>query len=81
MLAKKAKQCNNVEGEYLEPDRDVTTIGDLIYYQYAKIIAKSAFGVPDGSRGQGVREAELQGIGRWARIVGGSGEGHRESSL
>ena len=57
------------------PDRDVTTIGDLIYYQYAKIIAKSAFGVPDGSRGQGVREAELQGIGRWARIVGGSGRG------
>jgi len=31
------------------PDRDVTTIGDLIDYQYAKIIAKSAFAAPDGS--------------------------------
>jgi len=28
------------------PDREVHTIRDLIYYQYAKIIAKSAFG-PD----------------------------------
>jgi len=27
------------------PDRDVKTIRDLIYYQYAKIIAKSALGV------------------------------------
>jgi hypothetical protein len=30
------------------PDRDVNTIRDLIYYQYAKIIAKSAFAAPDG---------------------------------
>jgi hypothetical protein len=30
------------------PDRDVKTIRDLIYYQYAKIIAKSAFHMPDG---------------------------------
>jgi 5-methylcytosine-specific restriction endonuclease McrA len=30
------------------PDRDVKTIRDLIYYQYAKIIAKSAFHEPDG---------------------------------
>ncbi len=30
------------------PDRDVTFIGDLIYYQYAKIIAKNAFAAPDG---------------------------------
>ena len=35
------------------PDRDVTTIGDLIYYQYAKIIAKSDFGVPDGREAKG----------------------------
>ncbi len=28
------------------PDREVATIKDLIYYQYAKIIAKSAMG-PD----------------------------------
>lgn len=30
------------------PDRDVKTIRDLIYYQYAKIIARSAFGAADG---------------------------------
>jgi hypothetical protein len=30
------------------PDRDVATIRDLIYYQYAKIIAKSAFAASDG---------------------------------
>jgi len=30
------------------PDRDVKTIEDLIFYQYSKIIAKSAFSVPDG---------------------------------
>jgi len=30
------------------PDRDVRTVRDLIYYQYAKIIARSAFSVPDG---------------------------------
>ena len=35
------------------PDRDVTTIGDLIDYQYAKIIAKSAFGAPDGREAKG----------------------------
>ncbi len=30
------------------PDRDVKTIRDLIYYQYAKIIARRAFGAEDG---------------------------------
>lgn len=30
------------------PDRDVKTIRDLICYQYSKIVARSAFGVPDG---------------------------------
>ena len=30
------------------PDRDVKTICDLIYYQYAKIIARSAFSTSDG---------------------------------
>lgn len=30
------------------PDRDVQTIRDLIYYQYAKIIARSAFSLSDG---------------------------------
>ena len=31
------------------PDRDVTTIKDLIYYQYAKIIARSALHAQDGT--------------------------------
>ena len=30
------------------PDRDVKTIQDLIYYQYAKIIVRRAFGAADG---------------------------------
>ena len=30
------------------PDREVETIQDLIYYQYAKVIARSAFAVPNG---------------------------------
>jgi len=30
------------------PDRDVKTVRDLIYYQYAKIIARRAFGESDG---------------------------------
>lgn len=30
------------------PDRDVKTIRDLIYYQYAKIITRRAFSAPDG---------------------------------
>ncbi len=30
------------------PDRDVKTVQDLIFYQYAKIIAKSAFKVDNG---------------------------------
>ena len=39
------------------PDRDVKTIRDLIYYQYAKIIARRAFSVPDG------KEAKAQHYG------------------
>jgi len=35
------------------PDRDVETIHDLIYYQYAKIIARRAFDVPDGKEAKG----------------------------
>ena len=30
------------------PDKEVKTIQDLIFYQYAKIIAKNSFNVPDG---------------------------------
>ncbi len=32
------------------PDREVKTIRDLIYYQYAKIITCRAFNVPDGQQ-------------------------------
>jgi ribosomal protein S14 len=42
------------KGEYDGfPDRDVRTIRDLIHYQYAKIIARSAFSVPDGTAAKG----------------------------
>jgi hypothetical protein len=41
-------------GEYNGlPDRDVRTIRDLIHDQYAKIIARSAFSVPDGTVAKG----------------------------
>ena len=30
------------------PDREVKTIQDLLYYQYAKVIAKRAFSITDG---------------------------------
>ena len=30
------------------PDRDVATIRDIVHYQYATIIAKSAFAASDG---------------------------------
>jgi hypothetical protein len=35
------------------PDREVKTIRHLIYYQYAKIIAKSAFGYDSKSKDYG----------------------------
>jgi hypothetical protein len=35
------------------PDRDVRTIRGLIHYQYAKIIARSAFSVPAGTAAKG----------------------------
>jgi hypothetical protein len=52
MLLPERWKCGRVtEGESGGgmPDRDVTTIKDVIYYQYAKIIARSAFAVPDGT--------------------------------
>jgi len=39
------------------PDRDVKTILDLIYYQYAKIIARRAFDISDS------KEAKRQHYG------------------
>ena len=35
------------------PDRDVETIQDLFFYQYAKLIARSAFQVTDGREAKG----------------------------
>lgn len=32
------------------PDKDVKTIRDLIFYQYAKLITRSAFQIPDGQK-------------------------------
>ena len=48
VLAEAAEVWENLTGGSSGgmPDRDVTTIRDLIYYQYAKIIARSAFSVP-----------------------------------
>jgi hypothetical protein len=42
------------KGEYNGlPDRDVRTIRDLIHYQYAKIIARSALHALDGTSAKG----------------------------
>jgi hypothetical protein len=35
------------------PNRAVTTVKDLIYHQYAKIIARSVFSMPDGTVAKG----------------------------
>lgn len=35
------------------PDREVQTLRDLVYYQYAKLIARSAFEQPDGMAAKG----------------------------
>lgn len=39
------------------PDRDVKTVRDIIYFQYAKAIARAAFGYQNG------KEAKLKGYG------------------
>jgi len=61
------------------PDRDVDTIGDLIYYQHAKIIVKSAFGVPDGGEEKGGHygfvKGKFRGLGGGARDAAGSRRG------
>ena len=35
-------------GRMTMPDREVKTIRELLYYQYAKLVARSAFKLPDG---------------------------------
>jgi hypothetical protein len=52
MFLPRRRKCGRLlEGESSGgmPDRDVTTIKDLIYDQYAKIIARSALPAPDGT--------------------------------
>jgi len=59
------------------PDRDVETIRDLIYYQYAKIIARRAFRAADGKEAKKqhygfVKEAfrDLKsGVKSWSEIT------------
>ena len=59
-------------------DRDVITIGDLIYCQHAKIIAKRAFGVAEGREARGKQygcgKERFRGLGRESRVVGEEGE-------
>ena len=59
------------------PDRDVETIQDLIYYQYAKIIARRAFGAADGKEAKAqyygfikktFRELKI-GVKSWSEIT------------
>jgi hypothetical protein len=38
------------------PDRELSTIRDLIHYQYARIIAKSAFAASDGESSLRLRD-------------------------
>ena len=63
----------------------MTTIGDLIYYQYAKIIAKSAFGVPDGRAAKGKHyrfvKQMFRELRRGVKNCGGKREWRLESSL
>ena len=59
------------------PDREVQTIEHLIFYQYAKIITKSAMNVPDGKAAKGAHYGFIkksfrelkQGIMKWSDIT------------
>ena len=63
--------------DLIMPDRDVKTVRDLIYYQYAKIIAKRAFSAPDGKEAKKLHYGfvkktfrELQsGVKSWSEIT------------
>jgi len=35
------------------PDRDVQTVKDLIFYQYSKLVCRSAFHIPNGVKAKG----------------------------
>ena len=59
------------------PDRDVHTIRDLIFYQYSKLICRSAFKIPDGMQAKGKHYGfiknsfrDLQsGVKKWSDII------------
>jgi hypothetical protein len=59
------------------PDREVQTIEHLIFYQYAKIITKSAMNVPDGKAAKNAHYGFIkrtfrelkQGIMNWSDIT------------
>ena len=59
------------------PDRDVKTIQDLIYYRYSKIVARSAFSVPDGKEAKSKHYGFIKktfrelksGIKSWSEIT------------
>jgi hypothetical protein len=51
------------------PDRKVITIRDLNYYQCAKIVAKSVFGVSGGREAKGTHYAFV--IGKGVKSCGG----------
>lgn len=72
---KKSRAMGQRRGSGLNPDRDVTTIGDVIYFQYATIIAKRGSGVADGreanGRHYGFLKQGLEGIGKGSQELGG----------
>jgi hypothetical protein len=59
------------------PDRDVKTIQDLLFYQYAKIIARRAFGLADGKKAKGQHYGFIKktfrelksGVKSWSEIT------------
>lgn len=59
------------------PDREAQTIEHLIYYQYAKIVTKSAMNVPDGKTAKSTHYGFIkqtlrdlkQGIKKWSDIT------------
>jgi len=59
------------------PDRDVKTIQDLIYYQYAKIVARRAFSVINGKEAKGKHYGFIKtifrelksGVKTWSEIT------------
>jgi hypothetical protein len=59
------------------PNREVQTVRDLIYYQYSKLICRSAFRIPDGVSAKGQHYGFIKktfrelktGIKSWSAIL------------